>query len=137
MKIYVTYEESQHDGRSWSDREVTVYEFKAMMATDFEPVETGPYWDGCEFHGSPNGYASVVIARYSDGDSFNSSSGRGQILAAYANHADAVASAKQVKETKSCKHLGVNQYWGGWCSELEDVDITIVPLYLTPKPNEP
>lgn len=134
MKVFVNYKERHEGGGEicageenddWPSHETSYYSFET---TDVTLVNTTPYHENLEIdlpEPMPMGLWTVV-ARYSDGDTFGSSSGHGSIEGVFLTEEEAKTRAKEIKD--GGKSIRGYSPWTGYFSDLEGVDINLVPL---------
>jgi hypothetical protein len=106
--IYVTYNErcvnvikdTRGEDGPWSGYREDEYDFCVKQAFKDSPQNITPYWEEVEFFGEEKVPCTVYVlyVKYSTGDTFSHSSGRGQIVAAYASSEDAIRDKQYIEE---------------------------------------
>ena len=144
MKVYITYEsyggggEKIDPGDHWSSRNHTIIEYNLKYACLVKPESW--YFEerelDCE---EPPRDVYVVLVRYSDGDTFGSSTGNGYIEGVYANKSQAM---KVVESIRNDTYIGKGKrgyvLWKGFFNELELVRCYVMKLRKKPNgSNEP
>jgi hypothetical protein len=122
MKLYVEYIESTRVVKkgegTWRDGERRECDFKVIRVTTYEPPSA--YYE--EFEVSDveiEDAVSVVVVRYSDGDTFSRTTGHGAIVGVYKT----LKEARKVEGSIRDDSYDGYQCWKGYFARLEDVEI--------------
>jgi hypothetical protein len=124
VKLYYTYRENRYivedtlgkDGPYSGYRETSCdWELLAVMRTP----PRDPYHSYLEFEGELSDRVFCVVARYSDGDTFSTTTGLGTVAAMVGTRGEAEEIKEQIEkgtwEGYSC--------WGGYFNSLEGVTV--------------
>ena len=132
--LFVNYSESHESGGeicagqendSWPSYET---EYQSYSVDSITLKNVTPYHEEIVHdlpEPQPNGLW-VVVARYSDGGTFGSTSGYGSVEGVFNTRAEADARVKEI-ESGGGSRKGYTP-WNGYFSDLEGVEVHLVPL---------
>lgn len=124
-RIYYTYSrdciESHHSGERYGDWSA---EYNCEVTGLYLKVPSPVYYDPIDLYGNTDcKKAWVVIVKYSDGDTFGSSSGNLCAYAAFSHKAEAEKCMKEILAEKSMRKFKAYQPWTGYFNSLESCEI--------------